>query len=36
MKLRILSWNVRGLHYSDKRKVIGSMVRKLKPNLVCF
>ena len=36
MKLRILSWNVRGLHDLDKRMVIKSMVRKHKPDLVCF
>ena len=36
MKLRLMSWNVRGIHYPDKRMVIKSMVRKHKPNLVCF
>ena len=36
MKLWNLSRNVRGLHYSNKRKPIESMVRKLKPYLVCF
>ena len=36
MKLRISSWNVRGLHDPDKGKVIKSVVRKLKPDLACF
>ena len=36
MKLKIMSWNVRGLHDPDKRMVIKSMVRKYKPDLVCF
>ena len=36
MKLRILSWNVRGMHNPDKMMVIKSMVRKHKPYLVCF
>ena len=36
MKLRILSWNVRGLHDPDKGKVIKSVARKLKPYLACF
>ena len=36
MKLRILYWNVRGLHDLDKRKVIRYMVRKLKPDVVSF
>ena len=36
MKLRISSWNVRGLHDPDKGKVIKSVARKLKPDLFCF
>ena len=36
MKLRVLSWNVRGMHDPDKRMVIKSMVRKHKPDLVCL
>ena len=36
MKLRLMPWNVRGLHDPDKRMVIKSMVRKYKPDLVCF
>ena len=36
LKLRILSWNVIGLHDPDKRMVIKSMVRKHKPDLVSF
>ncbi|KAJ9701144.1 hypothetical protein PVL29_006475 [Vitis rotundifolia] len=36
MKLRLLSWNVRGMHDPDKRMVIKSMVRKHKLDLVCF
>ncbi|RVX00292.1 hypothetical protein CK203_024581 [Vitis vinifera] len=36
MKLKIMSWNVRGLHDPDRRMVIKSMVRKYKPDLVCF
>ena len=36
MKLRILSWNVRGMHNLDKMMVIKSMVRKHKLYLVCF
>ena len=36
MKLRVLSWNVRGMRDPDKRMVIKSMVRKHKPDLVCL
>ena len=36
MKLRLMSWNVRGLHDPDKRMVSKSMVRKHKLDLVCF
>ena len=36
MKLKLMSWNIRGLHDPDKRMVIKSMVRKHKPDLVCF
>ena len=36
MKLKIMSWNVRGLHDPDKRMVIKTMVRKYKLDLVCF
>ena len=36
MKLRILSWNVRGANDSDKRKIIKSIVKAQKVDLVCL
>lgn len=36
MKLCMLSWDVRGLHDLNKRRVINSFVRRKKPNLICF
>ena len=36
MKLRVVSWNVRGMYDPNKRMVIKSMVRKHKPDLVCL
>ena len=36
MKIKILSWNVRGLNNEEKRKLIKSVVRSQKANLVCF
>ena len=36
MNLKILSWNVRGVNDSSKRKVIKSVVRKQKVDLFCI
>ena len=36
MKLRILSWNVRGANNSSKRKVIKAMIRNQRVNLFCL
>ena len=36
MKLRILSWNVRGANDSDKRRIIKSIVKAQKMDLVCL
>ena len=36
MKIKILSWNVRGLNDGEKRKLIKSMVRIEKADLVWF
>ena len=36
MKLKILSWNVRGANDSDKRKVIKNLIRTNKVDLVCL
>ena len=36
MKLRILSWNVRGVNYCDKRKVIKALIRNERVGLVCL
>ena len=35
MKLRILSWNVRGANDKDKRKVIKAFLKSNKVDLVC-
>ena len=36
MKLRILSWNMRGANDSDKRKVIKVLIKSQKVDLVCL
>ena len=36
MKIKILSWNVRGVNDSDKRKVIKNLIRTNKVDLVCL
>ncbi|KAJ9704109.1 hypothetical protein PVL29_005411 [Vitis rotundifolia] len=36
MNLKILSWNVRGVNDSSKRKLIKSIVRKQKVDLLCI
>ena len=36
MNIRLLSWNVRGVNESRKRKVIKSVVRKQKVDLFCI
>ena len=36
MKLRLLSWNVRGANNSSKRKVIKAMIRSQRVNLFCL
>ena len=35
MKLKILSWNVRGVNNSEKRKLIKNFIRTQKADLVC-
>ena len=35
MKIRLLSWNVRGVNDSSKRKVIKAMIRSQKVDLFC-
>ena len=36
MKIRILSWNVKGANNCDKRKVIKALIKKNKVDLVCL
>ena len=36
IKIRILSWNVRGANDSDKRKVIKSVIKSNKMDVVCL
>ena len=36
MKIRLLSWNVRGANDSSKRKVIKAMIRSQKVDLFCI
>ena len=36
MKLRILSWNVRGANDNDKRKVINALIKAQKVDLICL
>ena len=35
MKLKLLSWNVRGVNNLDKRKIISNFVRSQRVDLVC-
>ena len=36
MKIKILSWNVRGANNRDKRKVSKALIRSQRANLVCL
>lgn len=36
MKIKILSWNVRGLNEADKKSTIKSMIHKWRPDIVCL
>ena len=36
MKIKILAWNVRGLNDREKTRMINSIVRAQKADLVCF
>ena len=36
MKIKILSWNVRGVNDSEKRKVIKNLIRTNRVDLVCL
>ena len=36
MKVKILSWNVRGVNDSEKRKVIRNFIRTQRVDLVCL
>ena len=36
MKLRILSWNVRGVNDSNKRMVLKSFIKAQEVDLVCI
>ena len=36
MKLKLLSWNVRGANDNNKRKGIKALIRDQKANLVCL
>ena len=36
MKIKILSWNVRGVNDSDKRKVIKNLIRTNRVDMVCL
>ena len=36
MKLRLLTWNVRGANNCDKRKVIKALIKKNRVDLVCL
>ena len=36
MKICLLSWNVRGINNSDKRKVIKALIKKNMVDLVCL
>ena len=36
MKLRLLTWNVRGANNCDKMKVIKALIKKNRVDLVCL
>ena len=36
MRIKILSWNIRGVNDSDKRKVIKNLIRTNRVDLVCL
>ena len=36
MKLRLLTWNVRGANNCEKRKVIKALIKKNRVDLVCL
>ena len=36
MKIKILSWNVRGANDSEKRKIIKSIIKSNKVDVVCL
>ena len=36
MKLRLLTWNVRGANNCDKRKVIKALIKNNRVDLVCL
>ena len=36
MKLKVMSWNVRGVNDRDKRKVLKAFIRSKKANIVCL
>ena len=36
MKIKLVSWNVRGANDSSKRKVIKAMIRSQRADLVCI
>ena len=36
MKIKIIFWNVRGVNYPDKRKVIKKFLGRFRADLVCL
>ena len=36
MKIRLLSWNVRGANDKDKRKIIKSFIKSQRVDVVCL
>ena len=36
MRVKIMSWNVRGANNLDRRKIIRNVIRTHRANLVCF
>ena len=36
IKLKVLSWNVRGVNDSSKRKIIKNFIRNQKVDLLCI
>lgn len=36
MKVKIISWNVRGLNCIQKRRIVNSLVQKWKADVFCF